>query len=79
MKIIYYYFILLNIIDKVQTTIPKVAPAVNRWGRQSPGPAEPDPPPPLPPRPVSRQSSFSKIGNMFNTAISSSKRQLPSK
>lgn len=48
---------------------------MGRWGRQSPVP-EPEPPPPASPPPLPprhntfmRQSSFTKIGNMLNTAI----------
>ena len=50
---------------------------MGRWGRQSPV-LEPEPPPPVSPPPLPprhnntfmRQSSFTKIGNMLNTAIS---------
>lgn len=48
---------------------------INKWGRQSPQPVDwggspPRSPPPMyPEKPVSRQSSFSKIGNMLNKAI----------
>ncbi|XP_055376482.1 protein phosphatase PP2A 55 kDa regulatory subunit isoform X1 [Condylostylus longicornis] len=47
--------------------------AMGRWGRQSPV-LEPEPPP-LPPRTFMRQSSLTKIGNMINTAMNSSKNK----
>lgn len=43
------------------------SPKMERW---KPNPIlEPEPPPPIPPRTFMRQSSFTKIGNMLNTAI----------
>uniref|UniRef100_A0A182QSS5 Uncharacterized protein n=1 Tax=Anopheles farauti TaxID=69004 RepID=A0A182QSS5_9DIPT len=35
-------------------------------------------PPPIPPRPVIRQSSFTKIGYMINTAVNGTKKQFSS-
>ena len=54
--------------------------SMGRWGRQSPGlelEAPPSSPPPLPPRnnPFIRQSSFTKIGYMFNSALNGKKPQ----
>ncbi|XP_039448767.1 protein phosphatase PP2A 55 kDa regulatory subunit isoform X1 [Culex pipiens pallens] len=38
-------------------------------------PHSPNSPPPIPPRPVARQSSFTKIGYMINTAVNGTKKQ----
>ncbi|XP_029716091.1 uncharacterized protein LOC115259546 [Aedes albopictus] len=43
-------------------------------GGMSP-PHSPNSPPPIPPRPVIRQSSFTKIGYMINTAVNGTKKQ----
>ena len=73
--LIFNFFFLV----KIQTVTTKHAPSIGRWGRHNSGPG-PEPPPPLPPRnaahmQVQRQSSFTKIGSMINTAMNGARRQ----
>uniref|UniRef100_A0A1B0BWG3 Uncharacterized protein n=1 Tax=Glossina palpalis gambiensis TaxID=67801 RepID=A0A1B0BWG3_9MUSC len=59
--------------DQLEGRVTKTTDKMGRWGRHSPVLEPPDPPPPSPPplpqRAFMRQSSFTKIGNMLNTAI----------
>ncbi|KAI9578330.1 hypothetical protein GQX74_014201 [Glossina fuscipes] len=59
--------------DQLEGRESKTTDKMGRWGRHSPVLEPPDPPPPSPPplpqRAFMRQSSFTKIGNMLNTAI----------
>uniref|UniRef100_A0A1A9V8S7 Uncharacterized protein n=1 Tax=Glossina austeni TaxID=7395 RepID=A0A1A9V8S7_GLOAU len=59
--------------NQLESREVKTTDKMGRWGRHSPVLEPPDPPPPSPPplpqRAFMRQSSFTKIGNMLNTAI----------
>ncbi|CAD6993654.1 unnamed protein product [Ceratitis capitata] len=51
------------------------SPKLDRW--KPCAVVEPEPPPPIPPRIFMRQSSFTKIGNMLNTAMMNGTKRAP--